>query len=49
MHRRSRAGVASLNRLLYAIGGFDGIKDLSSAEVRSYGCRFYPSMVYQYI
>ncbi|XP_022667994.1 kelch-like protein 17 isoform X2 [Varroa jacobsoni] len=33
MHRRSRAGVASLNRLLYAIGGFDGIKDLSSAEV----------------
>lgn len=32
-HRRSRAGVVAVNRLLYAIGGYNGTKDLSSGEV----------------
>ncbi|GIX72255.1 kelch-like protein 17, partial [Caerostris extrusa] len=32
-HRRSRAGVAGVGRLLvYAVGGYDGSKDLSSVE-----------------
>lgn len=32
-HKRSRAGVAVLNRDLYVIGGYNGSKDLSSGEV----------------
>ncbi|XP_035215653.1 kelch-like protein 17 isoform X2 [Stegodyphus dumicola] len=31
-HRRSRAGVAGVGRLVYAVGGYDGSKDLSSVE-----------------
>lgn len=30
--RRSRAGVASLRKLLWVVGGYDGENDLSSAE-----------------
>ncbi|XP_003746812.1 kelch-like protein 17 [Galendromus occidentalis] len=35
IHRRSRAGVLACDRLVYAIGGFDGIKDLAAVEVFS--------------
>ena len=30
--RRSRAGVAGINNVLYAVGGYDGTNDLSSGE-----------------
>lgn len=30
--RRSRAGVASLRKLLWVVGGYDGENDLASAE-----------------
>ncbi|XP_023216548.1 kelch-like protein 17 isoform X2 [Centruroides sculpturatus] len=32
LQRRSRAGVAAVNRLVYAVGGYDGTKDLASTE-----------------
>ena len=35
IHRRSRSGVLTCDRLVYAIGGFDGIKDLAAVEVFS--------------
>lgn len=30
--RRSRSGVTSLRKLLYVVGGYDGVTDLASAE-----------------
>lgn len=30
--RRSRSGVSALRKLLYVVGGYDGVADLSSAE-----------------
>jgi kelch-like protein 17 (actinfilin) len=32
LSRRSRAGVASLRKMLWVVGGYDGENDLSTAE-----------------
>jgi len=36
LFRRSRSGVAGLDRLLYVVGGYDGAADLASTECYDY-------------